>query len=484
MKTKTNLLILQAMLPFMMLSYFVFFNLTQSFQAPLQRRFGVTTSGIQNLNSFYSIISVIVTMFMGVLLSRFGNGAVYLSISLVTLFGIYISCFSFIAENFWYFAIGRCIFAIGSASFLLVIVIIDKYFTGKTYSIVLAGFWIISRIVQSSTNYFLPKMFLSSRKLSNPFYTAAAVSSLQVFSALFYFYYFEEPSKPKEQILEEGEKRRSTSSIGKFFFNKEYAFDDNLSIVLADITNEKQQLSRLKKFTLKHLKTLNLKFWISSLTFMVSSSLVLTIGDTCTDLMQSRFGYHYSEAVKFFVIHLVIQTIMTPIFGFFMQKTGLKIVIVLLTAICSFGMVILLVILPSSPSWLCYLAIVLYGFAHAGISTSIYPCMTQAISEHSVSIGMSIFMILQNLMCTVVPFIIGKLARGRTPASYQNCLYLFLGMSIFGLGGAVAIFLYDLFGDRIFMRLESDEKFLRYRKMKNKEFIEISRKVVIIKANI
>lgn len=235
-----------------------------------------------------------------------------------------------------------------------------------------------------------------------------------------------------------------------------------------------KKLESLKKFTWKHLKVLNTKYWLANLSYGFLVCLMICFGGTTTDLMQCRFKYKYSEAIEFHGIHLITQTVVTPLIGIFLQKTGRKSLGMAITGFASFLMVLLLVLLPAKPSPLCYVTFIIYGFAHAALSTASYPCITQSVSEYAVSIGVSVLWVVRNIISFLVPILIGRWSKPRTVEAYQKCLWLLFGLGVVGFGFTLWLYFLDILGSGNLNMVESRLEFLEYRRKRNDEFMEIS----------
>ena len=422
----------------------------QAFEDPMISKFGVTTTEIQSLYSIYCFVNAAFAVPSGLMINRLGYGLSATLLGALSFIGAFIIYNGFETDTFGYVMGGRAIYSFGAeASWIISIAIIDERFVGSFATVAMTINYVIARVFSACGNILMPELFLKTRNIKWPFFFETIIGFVQVLFSVYFIVAYEKKTKEEKEAFE-------------------------TSIIIED----GEQL-----FTWSHLKTLNPLFWACLGCYAFVAATMYTLTNTITDLIMVRYRYQYQDAKNFLGIIQIVQVILMVPIATLMQKIGYKTIFMSIGSFISVVCIGALIYIDPEPSWKVMAVFILFAVYFSLYGPAIFPCMTMSIAKDSVSIGLSLATVIQQLTLSLTPIPVGYLAKDRTPQAYQNCLYFIFIIGIIGfIFSLLVIFLDFKYYNSILHLPENCEDVAQLRKQKTKEYQLISKTVSLNKS--
>ncbi len=376
-------------------------DLPQSMASPMIAYFDITPKDISNLYVAYSIPNFVLGPMSGFFIQEFGpaNSAIILSMMcFVGMLGMYVGLET---RSFIHVLIGRAIFGAGAENLLIaVMAAIGKWYFGKFLSLASGITLSVNMTMGALGNFLTPLIFIYFRNLKIAMFVATVTCFASFLAAAAY------------------------SFIDVFF--------SDIYLTVESQDNEENEITERVQITWKSPLRLGKLYWWTNSIYSILPNGYFMLSAMLTDLAQVRFGYTYLKASTFVPEVQILTVIAMPIISGVVQKTGKKGIIMFVSSLILVGAHVLLAFQPKHPTWLTEAAFPIYGTYLSLYQSCIWPSLNLSIPSDAVGLAYGIATITQMIFYGGLPLLFGEVASPRTPAAYQNCIWLLIGLSVIG----------------------------------------------------
>lgn len=366
----------------------------------LQRELAFTDTQLGTLNAIYSLPNVVMVLVGGVLVDRFGARTATLGFAVICAVGTALTAAS---PAFPVMAAGRLLFGLGAESMIVAItVVIGQWFVGRqlgfafgmNLSIARAG----SYSADMSPTWFRP---LYEAGWQPPLWLAAGLAAAAVLACAVY-YVLERTAAGRYDL-------RQAQPSDRFVWSDLWRFDRSYWYIVG----------------------LCVAFY--SVIFPFRSTFAIKY-------FQHAHGLSLQEAGAMNAFVFLAAIFATPLFGLLADRVGHR------SAFMAFGSLLLALVFPllaltGASLWI---STALIGVAFSLVPAVLWPAVPYLVSADRLGTAFGLMTMLQNIGLTVVNLGAGALndasgASAEYPAGYQPMLWLFFGLSLFGVLFAAAL---------------------------------------------
>ena len=471
--------------PLMFAGTYILYDFPQALEKVLIDKFKVTAVSVVSLYSISSCSTLVMDVAMIWILKKISLGQSAVLFQAMFVLGVLFTHLGTWSTSFSYVIFGRLILGIGmECLYVINNIATEKWFTGSEMIIVCGLARIIIRICTSMDAFLLPVIFVKSGSL-NPVMVFIEVVALATFGMTVIFYLIDRKHGEKERDGS-GSTNETDNSVEIELQDLSIEHEEDLEEArspqikvknhqdLSDYESEEKQrksfttqkevtknksenVSNQSKadeqeeaiFEVKHLKHVPLVTWalIASATFSVCCYFQFT--NIATDLITVRYNYAYLDAKNAAAIISFLNMFLMTAAIFVSSKFGKRTYIYLIGSIGYLVSYLSLITLSSQtpPAWKVDLSLSALSAGNGLIVSSTMPGILFTIPTKSSHYVVPIMAIFYNLPAMVCSPIFGYISKARTPAAYQNCLYLLLVFSWIGVGLSLLIFYLNRRGD-------------------------------------
>jgi len=365
----------------------------------LQRQLGFSDTQIGLLNTFYSVMPILVVLIGGIIIDRFGTKLSTLVFSVICLVGAVLTAAT---PNFLVLALGRLIFGGGAEMMIVAITVaIGQWFVGRqlgfafgvNLSIARAG----SYLADKSTDWFKP---FYDAGWQPPLWLAVAFSALAVVACLVYYMLEGRAARQYDLVQPAPPDRFVWSDV--FQFDRSYWYNVGLCVTFYSVIFPFRSTFAIKYFQHAH---------------------ALSLEDAGT-----LNSYVFAAAIVF-----------TPVFGLMVDKLGHR------AAFMALGTLLLAATFPILIyTDLLGLSTVLLGIAFCLVPAVIWPAVPYLVEPHRLGTAYGLMTMVQNVGLALFNFLAGVLndanrAGPSHPDGYTPMLWMFFLLSLFGFFFAAAL---------------------------------------------
>lgn len=370
-----------------------FYDFPQLFTEVIIKKFRVSTVEVAFLYSIASAPTAVFTPIMSLLTEHIGLNSAAVLFSSSIFYGILVCFIGLETDNFTMLVVGRGIFGLAyESAYVVQASAIEKWFTGRFLSMGFAFSRCLCYLLSSTAAYTLPLVFVSFRTLSVPIFIYAAVAFFCCIMAFFFFIL----DWKNEDILEKN----------------------------PNIQNDVEE-----KFTVKDLRRVPLQAWLMVLLFATSSNCFFQFTNLGTDCLMKRFGFSYLEAKNRMAMVPMVNMFMIPVFASIVSCIGKK--GVFLTGGCVFITLnyLMMASFGTDGDERVVVGVVGVGIFYSILTATFWSSFSLILPQQAVTVMFGIAISTQNFFLAVLPPVFSYLNKDRTPAAYQKCFYLLMGIS-------------------------------------------------------
>ena len=375
-------------------------------------------------NQLYSIISLpnVFLPFLGsIMIFKIGINSSIFILNLLIIVGQSIFMVSGFMANedsndyspFYTALIGRFIFGLGGEILnVWQILVLCRYFKNKELSFSIGMYYSCTWFAVSMWNYITP--YISNlTSLGVALLTCTLVSLISVLAAVVLIYV------------------------------------DNHAWKINDYSAEINE--EMRDFNWSDLKELTIPFWTIAFNslFIFAGMLFYNISN---EYFTSRYGFNQIEAAKFGANSNLLFILITPLFGFIVDKIGHRVTMIFYSSFAlAFSELIFIMIPPSTSdnlSYLGYIPIMLIGIASAVYYAGMYPTIPLTVKPHFQGTAFGINASLSNLGVSLSPLLVGAWTFKSLKENTYFWVNISLGISSL-IGSLLAIYLYIY--DRLYL---------------------------------
>ena len=245
--------------------------------------------------------------------------------------------------------------------------------------------------------------------------------------------------------------------------------DDVDSLSLGSQNNEKKT-----EFGMRHLTVLPAVVWALIGLITISGACYYQLTGVGTDMMQKRYSMTYREAKNVMTVFPLISLVTIIIILPCMRRMGSKPIFFITGSSLYFVSHVIFALLPSeNPGVLLYLPIILINFGNSMIFSLADASVLLISPSKAVTFCAALVAIGYNSSSIFLSPVTGYLSKARTVEAYQNCLYLFMGVSLVSLSFSVWIYCLDVGRMGGLLHKKDDDPALREHKKKVNEDLEV-----------
>jgi MFS family permease len=366
----------------------------------LQRQLGFSDTQIGLLNTFYSVMPILVVLIGGIIIDRFGTRLSTLVFSVICLVGAVLTAAT---PYFPVLAIGRLIFGGGAEAMIVAITVaIGQWFVGRqlgfafgvNLSIARAG----SYLADKSTDWFKP---FYDAGWQPPLWLAVVFSAICVVASLVYYVLEGRAARQFDLVQPAPPDRFVWSDV--FQFDRSYWYNVGLCVTFYSVIFPFRSTFAIKYFQHAH---------------------GLSLEDAGT-----LNSYVFAAAIVF-----------TPVFGLMVDKLAHR------AAFMAVGTLLLAAVFPILiyTNFSLSVSTVLLGIAFCLVPAVIWPAVPYLVEPRRLGTAYGLMTMVQNVGLAVFNFAAGALndANGAGPANpggYTPMLWMFFMLSLFGFLFAAAL---------------------------------------------
>jgi MFS family permease len=365
----------------------------------LQKQLGFSDTQIGLLNTFYSVMPILVVLVGGVVIDRFGTRLSTLIFSIICLVGAVLTAAT---PYFPVLALGRLVFGGGAEAMIVAITVaIGQWFVGRqlgfafgvNLSIARAG----SFLADKSTDWFKP---LYDAGWQPPLWLAVGFSALCVAACLVYYVLEGRAARQFDLVQPAPPDRFVWGDI--FRFDRSYWYNVGLCVTFYSVIFPFRSTFAIKYFQHAH---------------------ALSLEDAGT-----LNSYVFAAAIFF-----------TPVFGLMVDKLGHR------AAFMALGTLLLAATFPILIyTNLLGLSTVLLGIAFCLVPAVIWPAVPYLVEPHRLGTAYGLMTMVQNVGLALFNYLAGALndangAGQSNPSGYTPMLWMFFLLSLFGFLFAAAL---------------------------------------------
>ncbi len=364
----------------------------------LKTGLGFSDFDIGQLYSYYSAAAIIVLVFGGVLVDKWGtkkSAIVFASICTVSGFLVAFS------SNLWLMLAGRFLLGIGSEPLIVAITVaIAKWFKAKELSFAMGINLLVARsgtvAVDNSPSVF-PGLYHGG--YNGPLYLAAIVGILSFVGII--VYYFLESSGEKKFVLGKGEKTDKLKLKGFFKYNKSFWYITLLCVTFYSA------IFPFRSFAIKF--------------FMESHNVT-------------------RETAGWMISMLPLSAmIATPLIGLLVDFIGKRATLMMVGSILLMPVYLLM----GYTSITLYVPVIMMGVAFSLIPAVMWPAVSYIVKEKRLGSGYALMTLIQQIGMMIFPILVGAAndfagASAANPQGYRPGMWIF---SILGILGFIFAFL-------------------------------------------
>ncbi len=359
----------------------------------LKQQLHFTDLNIGQLYSYYSIAAIIVLIFGGVIVDKWGTKKSALVFASICTVSGFIVAFS---SNLYLMLAGRFLLGVGSEPLIVAITVaIAKWYKGKVLSFAMGINLLVARsgtvAVDNSPSIF-PGLYRGG--YSGPLDVAALIGILSLLGIL--VYYIIETSGEKKFVLSAG--------------------------------------SGTDKLNIKDLLKFNKSFWYITLLCVTFYSAIFPFRDFAVKFFME--SHHISrESAGLMISALPFSAMVaTPLIGLLVDFIGRR------ALLMTFGSLLLLPVylLMAYSSISLYVPVIMMGVAFSLIPAVMWPSVAYIVEERRLGSGYALMTLIQQIGMALLPLIIGT-ANDYSGASAANPSGYNLGMWIFSILGILGL---------------------------------------------
>jgi MFS family permease len=376
----------------------------------LSSELGFSDRQLGSLYTIYSIAAVIVLLFGGIIIDRWGTKK---SITLFAVICLVAAAVTAATPEFWIMMLGRFLLGVGAEPLIVAVTTaLAKWFKGKELSFAFGINLTIARLGSWSAD--LSPAWASSyyHNWQDPLWLATAIAGISVSGAV--LYWFLEHRAEGKFSLGEAEETEKLDVKGLYSFSKSYWYIVALCVVFYST------VFPFRAFAIKY--------------FIEAHGLSREAGGILNSLLP------------------LSAMIATPLFGLLVDKIGKRSLFMVVGTLILFPLFLIVTYAP--PGDLIYLKIPFIGSGHVpltllvvmvflGISFSMipaimWPSVAYIVEQRRLGSGYALMTLCQQLGMAAVPFSIGLLndmfhAGPENPQGYAPGMWLFTGLAALGL---------------------------------------------------
>jgi len=366
----------------------------------LQKQLGFSDTQIGLLNTFYSVMPILVVLIGGIIIDRFGTKLATLAFSVICLVGAVLTAAT---PYFPVLALGRLIFGGGAEAMIVAITVaIGQWFVGRqlgfafgvNLSIARAG----SYMADKSTAWFKP---LYDAGWQPPLWLSVGFSALAVVACLVYYALETRASRQFDLVQPTPPDRFVWGDV--FQFDRSYWYNVGLCVTFYSVIFPFRSTFAIKYFQHAH---------------------GLSLEDAGT-----LNSYVFAAAIVF-----------TPLFGLMVDKLGHR------AAFMAFGTLLLAAVFPILiyTNLNLWVSTVLLGIAFCLVPAVIWPAVPYLVEPHRLGTAYGLMTMVQNVGLALFNFLAGALndasgAGPTNPSGYTPMLLMFFVLSLSGFVFAAAL---------------------------------------------
>lgn len=511
MDLKTSLILISVL--FANYGNYYNYDVPQELSEQFIQEFGTSQEQLNLLYSVYSVSNIFLSLITSWIINLIGLGVFNILFNSLVFFGTVVVFLGVFVKRYWVILLGRLIFGFGGElSIVAAISILERHFKGGMFSLVNSISISIMLFGVSSSNYLTVIFFNESRDLRYPFVVGSIIAGTctilaSIYSMIFQIEELQEVeeeeddgsnisrgvvsaadslliphnlkrgifNKPEKNIGIAGDKTeyinigdleviqeivekptsvRSFLSVGARFFTGENYGEEDITIV-----SEVESEEVYEKLTfIESLKDLNVRYFYCLGIQLLSGTVYFQFVGLSTELLMNRFKVPL-EDTKNMISGMVLLTIITlPIYGFLVNRVGNKPLISIFGGICGVAAFICLYFLPSNPGKLIYIPITLISQFYSLYSTTINPMLSLSLPSRTVSFGLAIAVMGENIGLTVTPLITGWIISNYTISEFNHYLILMGSLCLVKVFLCTSLFIYDLRNGGLLKMKEDDNR--------------------------
>ncbi len=359
----------------------------------LKAQLNFTDMNIGQLYSYYSIAAIIVLIFGGILVDKWGTKKSAIIFAVICIISGFLTAF---ASNLYLMLAGRFLLGIGSEPLIVAVTVaIAKWFRGKELSFAMGINLLLARSGTAAVDN-SPSIFpgLYSSGYSSPLFVAALIGALSLFGILAYAL-LEHRGETKFILGESG--KTDKLNIKDFFkFNKSFWYITLLCVTF---------YSAIFPF-----RTFAVKFFMES--------------------------HHVSrETAGWLISNLPLAAMFaTPLIGLLVDFIGRRALLMTLGSILLLPVYLLMGYTNIS----LYVPVIMMGIAFSLIPAVMWPAVAYIVEEQRLGSAYALMTLIQQIGMALLPIIIGA-ANDYSGASAANPAGYHLGMWVFSILGVLGL---------------------------------------------
>ena len=411
----------------------------------LINKLNITTFEISLFYALYSGPSIFLLPISSYIISKIGPDRSALVSTFIVLVGEGIILVGIYRESYLTMIIGRIIFGIGSEYVnVLQCTINEIWFYGNFLSIAYSWNNVSSFTANVLSAFFTPEIFVRTGNVRNSFILGFFTCMIGCMLGIVYYLSHKKHIQTNRYI-------RMSEIEGL------------LEIASQSRNNSTQQSRNKGPSFLTAFKSLNYRFLILALEFILLNGLYYQYMNISTEILVKRFNFPYEQTNKINLIAPLSGIIIGPILSQIVDSIGQKPIWMLIASSVSLvNYFSMYRTITSQPSTI-YLHYIGLGVEYSIFASTLYSSIVLSVPTKYVGFAFSILISIQNTSGFLFPFYFGTVAKERSYEAYNNCIVSLVGLSLFTLVCSTIIFLMDVNGDKLLSLRENSIEVKRIR---------------------
>ena len=341
----------------------------------LEKDLNITTTQYTLLYSVYSYPNMVLPIFGGIFLDIIGLRVGLILFCVIIAFGQAVFMIGGYYKSLGIMIAGRVLFGLGGESMTVgQSAIISKWFRGKELAMALGVDASFARIGAVINGAVLPKIYnmRQTEYLGHALFVGLAIC---------------------------------VSSIVCSFF---LVWLDRKSDMVDKVQNERF-LTEEDKFKLKDLKTFKLSLWLICASCVIIYTTVFPFMELVTEMMEEKYKISEDLSGTLFGVPYIISALTSPFLGYFIDKVGRRVLMVILATLFLLAAHILNMLLPECDS-ACYVTLVPLVFVGVGYSlyaAALWGSIPYVVEAKTIATAFGLCTAIQNTGMAVAPLIGG-----------------------------------------------------------------------------
>lgn len=369
--------------------------------------FALSNVNFNLLYGVYSFPNIILPFIGGLIVDKIGPRIGVLIFAFLLIVGQFFFFLGGILANFPLMIVGRLIFGFGAETECVTQnVLLAKWFGEKELAFALAMDVAVARIGGTLNSLLTPYFYSLTQQYFVPLFVGLMTCVFSWFCGVIICY--------MDQKADQAEAK-----------NKE--------------KSEPMSLRDLRKF--------NFSYWMLIINCMMTYGAFICFSSNGNDIFIKIFGISSNKAGLLLMISYLSSSLATPFLGFFADKYGKRVSLMIFSIILYILSLLVVIYLPTHYNTnMIILPLVLIGLSYAIYCSMIFPCVAMIVPKETIGTAFGLNCSMINVNLSISPLIFGVIHDSTVEKNgYFFAIVFVICLALFGLFSLVPVYLIDYF---------------------------------------